>query len=131
MSDATDALQAMIDSVARISTLVDDAMSDITEAVRAEQKRTIADGMTPYGEKWKPTKQGTPPLQHADKTLTVMAVNRTVYITIFGADARHHLGRGRGKVKRGVIPERGLPSAMANSIRAVLSDHFNDAVQQQ
>lgn len=131
MSAATDALQSMIDSANRVSSLVDDAMSDVTQAVLTEQRRTMAEGMSAYAEPWKPTLKGKAPLQHADKALRVMSVNRTIYVTLHGPEARHHLGRVRGKVKRGIIPERGLPSAMADSIRNVLQQHFDDAVQQQ
>ena len=131
MSAATEASQTMIDATQRISTLVDDSMSDITQAVLAEQRRTMGQSMSAYAEPWKPTKEGKAPLQHAEKALKVMSVNRTVHITLHGPEARHHLGRARGKIKRGIIPERGLPSAMADSIRNVLQKHFDDAVQQQ
>ena len=131
MSAAENALQAMIASMERLGSLVDDAMSDVTQAVLAEQRRTMAQGMSAYAEPWKLTQEGKRPLQHADKALKVMSVNRTVYITLLGPEARHHLGHARGKIKRGIIPERGLPSAMADSIRNVLQQHFDDAVQQQ
>lgn len=129
MSAATDALGNMIASLRSMETLVADAMPAITKAVRADQERTIRAGTTAYGQQWQPTKTGERPLRNATKALTVMSVNKTVYITLDGPEARHHKGRVKGGRKRAIIPERGLPSAMADSIRAVLQRAFNEAVQ--
>lgn len=128
MSAATDALGAMIASVRSMETLVADAMPAITKAVRADQERTINAGTTAYGQKWEATKTGEQPLQNATKALTVMSVNKTIYITLDGPEARHHKGRVKGGRKRAIIPERGLPSAMADSIRAALQRAFDEAV---
>lgn len=131
MSAATDALDAMIASCRKMETLVADAMPALTQTVRAESERTINAGTTAYGEQWQPTLTGDRPLQHAAKALTVLSVNQTIYVTITGPEARHHLGRVKGGRKRGIIPERGLPSTMANALRDVLAKAFDDAVAQR
>lgn len=128
MSAATEALQQMIDACERMSTLVPDTMPALTKAVRAEIERTITAGTSAYGEPWKPTKDGEKPLRNAAKALNVSWVNRTIYVTLIGPEARHHFGIVKGKVKRGVIPERGLPSTMANAMRAELERAFRAAV---
>lgn len=131
MSAASEALDAMIASVRRMEALVADSMPALTAAVRAEAERTIAAGTTAYGQKWQDTKRGERPLRNAAKALSVMSVNKTIYITLHGPEARHHLGRVKGGLKRAIIPERGLPSAMANAIRTTLEKAFNDAVAQR
>lgn len=128
MSAATEALQSIIDSLGKMETLVADSMPALSAAVRAEVERTITAGTTAYGEQWQATKKGERPLRKAAAAVTVTPVNKTIYITLSGPEARHHLGRVKGKIKRGIIPERGLPSAMANSMRAVLERAFSDAV---
>jgi hypothetical protein len=127
VSAAAEALDAMIASCRKMETLVADSMPALTAAVRAETERTIAAGTSAYGEQWQPTQQGERPLKHAAKAVTVLSVNRTIFITIVGPEARHHLGRVKGKRKRGIIPERGLPSTMANALRAELERAFQNA----
>lgn len=128
MSAATEALQSMIDSVNKLETLVADSMPALSKAVRTEVERTIAAGTTAYGEQWEATKKGERPLRKAAAAVVVMSVNKTLYITLSGPEARHHLGRVKGGRKRGIIPERGLPSTMADSMRAVLQRAFDEAV---
>jgi metal-dependent amidase/aminoacylase/carboxypeptidase family protein len=118
MSAATDALNALVASMQNLQTLVPDSMPALVAAVRTETERTITAGTTAYGQRC-----------HAAKALTVMSVNKTIYITLTGPEARHHIGRVKGGRKRAIIPERGLPSAMANAMRAVLQRAFDEAVQ--
>jgi hypothetical protein len=102
-------------------------MPALSAAVRTEIERTVAAGTTAYGKPWEATKTGERPLKHAAKAVVVTSVNKTIYITLSGPEARHHLGRVKGKRKRSIIPERGLPSTMADSMRAVLERAFSDA----
>lgn len=129
MSAASEALDAMIAACTKLKTLVPDAMPELVATVRAEVDRTIAAGESAYGEQWQLTQEGQRPLRNAAQAVTVIAVNKTIYVTVTGVEARHHLGRVKGKRKRGIIPERGIPSAMADSMRAVLERAFRDAVK--
>jgi hypothetical protein len=131
VSDATAALDAMIASVRKMETLVADSMPALTAAVRGEVERTIAGGTDAYGQKWEPTKKGERPLQHAAAAVTVMSVNRTIFVQVSGVEARHHLGHVKGGRKRAIIPDRGeLPDTMANSLRSVIEQAFKNAVAQ-
>jgi hypothetical protein len=126
VSAATDALDAMIASTRGLSSMVDDCMPALTRVVRQNIERTIAAGTTSYGEAWEPKQDGSRPLVNAANALTVVPNGRTIYVQLTGAEARHHLGRVKGKRKRGIIPERGLPSSMANDMRAVLQRAFEE-----
>jgi len=137
MSAATEALDAMIATCNALENLIGEAMPALTKAVRTNIERTITAGTSSYGEPWKPTKQGQQPLRHAANALSVIYVSgvrerqiRTIYVILKGPEARHHKGRVKGGLKRGIIPERGLPKAMANDLRKVLYQAFNEAVQQ-
>lgn len=121
----------MIASVQKIETLVADAMPALSKVLRAEVERTIAQGTNAYGEKWQPTQKGEQPLRHAAGALTVMSVNKTIYITIAGPEARHHLGYVKGGRQRAIIPIGKLPDPMASAMRSVLEQAFSNAVAQR
>lgn len=132
MNAGDNALAAMIASCRKMETLVADSMPALTQAVRAEMERTIAAGTTADGEQWQPTKQGLQPLRQAAKAVSVLSVNKTIFVTIVGPEARHHLGYVRGGRKRAIIPESSeIPSPMAQSLRAVLQQAFDNAVSQR
>jgi hypothetical protein len=116
----------MIASTRSLSSLVEDSMPALTRVVRQDIERTIAAGTTSYGEPWAPKQDGSRPLVNAANALTVVPNGRTIYVQLTGAEARHHLGRVKGRRKRGIIPERGLPSSMANDMRAVLQRAFEE-----
>lgn len=126
MSDDLAQLDAMIARVRKLPELAKRAAPDVAIVVESELHRTIAAGTTPYGEAWKLTQDGSRPLTHAAQALAVVAVGSTIYVRLTGPEARHHLGRGRGGVKREVIPTRGLPPRMAAPIRAALARCFTD-----
>lgn len=122
-------LDRMIASVRALATLPEHAADDIADAIRDELTRTIAAGTTPEGEAWRPTLAGERALKNAAASVHVAAVGRTIYVRLVGVDARHHAGRGRGGVRRQVIPDGGnIPAPMAAVIRRVLGDHFAELV---
>jgi hypothetical protein len=129
VSAATEALDAMIASTLSLGSLIDDAMPALSKAVQQNIERTIAAGTSAYGEPWAAKQDGSRPLVNAVSALTVVPNGRTIYVQVTGPEARHHLGRVKGKRKRGIIPERGLPSAMANDMRAVLERAFEERVK--
>lgn len=124
MSAATQALDAMIASTLALGTMVEDSMPALAKAAEQSIKRTIAAGTTAYGAPWEPKQDGSRPLVNAADALVVTHANRTIFCQLKGAEARHHLGMVKGKRKRAILPVRGLPSAMANDLRAVLERAF-------
>jgi len=126
MSDGLAELDAMIERVRRLPELGKRAAPEVARVVESELHRTIAAGTTPYGEAWPLTQTGTRPLTHAANAVAVVAVGSTVFVRLTGPEARHHLGRGRGGVRREVIPTRGIPDRMAEQIRTVLGDAFRE-----
>ena len=129
MSDDLAELDALIARVRKLPELAQRAAPDVARVVEAELHRTIAAGTTPYGEPWKLTQDGAKPLVHAADALAVVAVGTTIYVRLTGPEARHHLGRGRGGVKREVIPTRGIPPRMAAPIRAAIGRCFTELVK--
>lgn len=126
MSAATEALDAMIASISSLETLVPESLPALSEACQRSVERTIADGTTAYKKPWQPTADGRKPLRNASKALKVATVGTTVWINITGVEARHHLGAVKGKVKRPIIPERGLPGVLAKELRAILEANFQE-----
>lgn len=102
---------------------------DVAVVIEADLRRSIQEGATPDGVKWKPTQEGNAPLQHAAKALYVAAVGGKVFVRIKGPEARHHAGTARGRIKRQVIPSGAtVPARMAAEIRAVLDRAFTEAM---
>lgn len=128
MSEATAALDAMIASTLSLGSLVSDAMPALAKAAQHSIERTIAAGTDAYDKPWQPTKEGKRPLRDAASALTVVVNGRTIYCQLKGVEARHHLGRVKGKRKRAILPDRGLPDTMAEDMRAVLARAFAEKV---
>jgi hypothetical protein len=128
MSTGNEQLQSIIERVKAIGNLAEIAAPDVARAVEIDLRLSIADGTTPYGEKWKLTQEHQQPLQNAMKALHVAAVGGTIYVRLTGPEARHHRGAVRGGVRRQVIPSNGkIPDRMAARIRKVLEEHFEEA----
>lgn len=123
-------LQDIVERVRAIGGIAEEAASDVARAIERDLRRTIREGTTPEGEKWKPRQDdGEQPLQNAEAALHVGAYAGTVYVRLTGVEARHHRGRARGGVKRQIIMEGAtVPPRMAASIRVVLQQHFDKAV---
>jgi hypothetical protein len=122
-------LDAMIATIGKLPELGKRAAGGVALAVETELQRTIAQGTTPDGKPWQPTKDGARPLTGAAKALAVVPVGTTIYVRLTGPEARHHLGRGRGGVVREVIPIKTIPAAMASAIRAELARHFGEVTR--
>lgn len=119
----------MIAKIRAVSGLARRAAPDVAEAVRDELERTIAAGTTPEGEAWKPRQAGGRALVGVEKAVAVAVVGTRIYVRLAGHVARHHLGRARGGVERRILPVGKLPPRMADAVRRVLVQHFEDAVR--
>jgi len=124
------AFEKILATVRSLPELPELAAADVADAIRAELERTIAAGATPEGAGWKPTLAGGRALKNAAASVHCAAVGRTIYVRIVGIDARHHMGHGRGGVRRQVIPDGGtVPPPMAAAIRRVFDQHFAELVE--
>jgi hypothetical protein len=119
-------LDAMIARVSAVPDMVQSAAPEVATAVELELERTIRAGTTADGRGWAPKKQGTgTPLAGAEKSLRVVAIGKTVFATLRGHIARHHLGRAKGGTVREILPtSRALPPSMDLAVRRVLERRF-------
>lgn len=106
-------IQRMAEAVAQSAPAV---AKDLERAVQGQ----IRAGRTPEGETWQQTAEGEQPLQHAAKALTVVGAGKTLILRLRGPEARHSKGTARGRIKRQILPEKGLPASYARVIRASL-----------
>lgn len=129
MSSQGDAqLQAMIERLHSVPEVIDAAMPDCVDAMRAHLQKTIAAGTDSYGKALKLTKEGDQPLQHAAKSLHVAVAGRTLFVRLTGVEAKHHLARVRGRVMRPLIPIREIPPAVVELMRKALTEHFQQQI---
>lgn len=123
-------LDAMIAKIRRIPEIAKRAAPDVAEALRATILETINAGTTPEGEPWAPRKEdGGRPLAGAARALKVAPIGTRIFVRIAGPEARQHLGRARGGVRRGIIPTS-LTPRMAERVREVLARHFREIVEE-
>lgn len=123
MANSLDSLIAAISKVPGLADLAAGAVADIVEN---ELTRTIKAGTDPYGRPLEPRKaDGGQPLRNADKAMTVRASGDTIYITLRGVEARHHLGQAKGGIERHLIPtEDRLPPSMERQIETEIAKAF-------
>lgn len=118
-------LDRMIATCRAVGGLAERAAPDVADAIRAELERNIAAGVTPDEEPWQLTRDGRVPLRNAATKLYCGAVGTTIYVRLIGPEARHHLGRARGRIVRQVLPTSSrIPTTMAATVRDVLARHF-------
>lgn len=126
----TQALEALRDQVRALRAMeaIEAIVPELGYVIEAELKRTANAGTTPDGEQWKPTIEGNPPLANAARAIAVVSEGNKVYVTIRGPEARHHLGAGRGRVKREIIytSENDLPETLLERMRAVVARVFEE-----
>jgi hypothetical protein len=128
MSSGATELAAMIARIRSIPRLAEREAPAVARAIEAEITRTIAAGTDPSGKEWPLTLEGEVALPDAASVMRVAAVGTRIYVFLRGAEARHHLGRARGRKLRQVIPTSSvLPDAMCDRIREVLAEGFREA----
>lgn len=106
--------------------LVVDAAPEVAQAMRDHLIDTIEAGTTPDGVSWAPrAKDGKTPLRNAARNVFAAALGSYVYIRVTGPEARHHLGTGKGRVKRQIIFEgTKLPAPVVREIQAIIARRF-------
>jgi hypothetical protein len=128
--DGSAELDAIIARIRNMGSLAKRAAPDVAEAVHGALDRQIVAGMAPDGVPWAPRKaDGGRPLVGAEKGLVVVPVGSKIIARIRGHIARHNLGRARGGVVRRILPDKGIPPAIAHAIRPVLDQHFREIAE--
>lgn len=106
---------------------VREALPEVARELKAVLTENIAAQRGPDGVPWPATKDGAPALAHAADALTVQVVGGTVLCTLTGPEARHHLGIARGRVKRQILPTKGIPGPVAEAIGRVVKTKIRGA----
>jgi hypothetical protein len=101
----------MIDRLAAIEESAEVVAKEMALELEKDLKAQIARGEAPDGAKWPKRQDGEAPLQGAAKALTVEAHGPVVVAQLSGATALHHLGMGKGGVRRQILPN-GVPKAL-------------------
>jgi len=113
-------IEDMVAKLRGLTPKIREALPEVAFAVGQVFRENIAAQRGPDGTPWPATKDGAPALVHAADALTVQVVGGTVLATITGPDARHHLGLGRGRVKRPILPTKGIPQPIVDAIARVI-----------
>lgn len=108
MSGAEGLLRALSARLRRLGRLPAELAKEAAPDVEAAIRATAAAGTTPDGVAWAPRKtDGGRALANAAQAVTAKADGASVRVTVRGIEARHHLGRVRGGVKRQILPDGG------------------------
>ena len=108
----------------RLTELPQVVMPRLARAIEAQIHANISAGRAPDGRAWPKTKEGEAALTNAAKAVTVSASGNTIIVRVAGVEARHDLGRIRGRVQRQIIPHGSLPAPMAAAIKRVVDEEF-------
>lgn len=123
------ALDAMIARLRTLPELIPRAAPILATEIQAELEQTIAAGADPYGNAWPRRKlDGAKALQNAAQALTVRAFESSIYVRLYGPEAKHHLGHGKGRVTRAVIPIDVIPDRMAARMIRIMETLFSEAM---
>ncbi len=119
MADGMAALQAQIAELRRLARDADDLPARVADGLRDELQANIAAGRDPNGRQWQPTQDGRRPLTNAAKALDVRATGNTVFATLVGVEAKHHLGAVKGKVKRQILRDSRIPDSTVAMLQRI------------
>jgi phage gpG-like protein len=119
MSDAASAIDDMIARLQALEKAPEIIAREVARDLEREIRRDIAAGEGPDGAKWPPRKDGGKPLANAGAALKVSVHKTVVVAQLHGPTAMHHLGRGRGGVRRQILPDR-APAKTVKVIQATL-----------
>lgn len=111
-------LDEMIRRLRGLAHLEDRILPEVARELETIIGENIAAQRGPDGKAW-PVSPGGPVLLGAMKNITIKVIGRVVLIRVVGPEARHHLGLGRGRVQRMLIPTARLPGPMTEAIRRV------------
>jgi hypothetical protein len=122
-------LDDMIDRLRSLPELGKRAAPDVADVLRKSILETIRAGTDAEGVAWKPRKEdGGRPLVDAASAVKVAATGTRIFARVGGPESKHHLGRAKGGVRRGIIPTRLTPE-LTERVREVLERHFRQIVE--
>jgi hypothetical protein len=131
VADGFAQLDAQIERLRSLGTLVQDAAPEIAEVCKEKLDSQIASGKGPDGQSWALRQDGGQPLQNAANAVNVAAVGSTIIMTVKGPEARHHKGTALGGVVRQILPSRDLPGPLAEAIKDVVVEKFKSKTRGQ
>ncbi len=118
-------LDEMIKRLRGVGTAASAALPEIADEAKRIVDENIAAQRGPDGKPWPETKDGRAALQNAGAAVTSTVVGgKTVLLTLTGVEARHNYGAVKGRVRRQILPPRGIPATLAEAIRRVLVRRF-------
>lgn len=126
---AADELNQMIAQLRKLPELVESVLPEVAVECKTVIAENIAAQRGPDGTPWQPGARGQPVLQNAAAAITAQAIGNVVLITVSGVEAKHHLGRVRGRIKRPIIPSGRLPQPMAEAIARVVKRKLDTGVK--
>ncbi len=124
MAQDLEALNQMIARLKGIPDLVKSVLPECAAECHAVIAENVAAQVGPDGEPWPPGKDGRPVLANAAAAVTAQAIGTVILLRVSGPEARHHLGIGKGRVQRRIIPTRKVPQAMTKALSRVISRHL-------
>jgi hypothetical protein len=123
-AEAITKLQEQIARVRAIPKLAKKAAPEVATEVGRMLEESARRGNDPDGEPWLRKITGGQPLTGAYRAISTRAVGSVVIISLTGKEVYHHTGATRGHVRRRIIPTRGIPGPVAESVKTVLSRRF-------
>lgn len=125
MADGVAELDAIIARVRECGRLPERIAPKVSIALEREIVGNVRAGRAPDGKPWPPTLDGHTPLQGAPAELDVRVEGKTRIVAVLtGNSARHHLGWGKGGVRRAILPTATLPDPMTRAVRRVAEVEF-------
>lgn len=125
---STEAFAALRTQIRKIQALGEKFVEESAPEIAVEMKRDIAKkidaNVGPDGKPWPAAKSGDSVLANAAKSVTTRVVGKSIILRIDGPEARHHLGTGKGRVKRPILPSGKIPDTAMRAIHKVLERRF-------
>lgn len=122
-------LDEMIARIRKIPAIAKDSAPEAAGEMLRTIRETIAAGTDCDGKPWAPRQDdGGRPLKNAAAAVKVAPIGARIFARVYGPEAKHHLGRARGGIIRGIIPTH-LTDTLAERIRAVFVRRFDTTVK--
>jgi hypothetical protein len=123
--DAT--LAEWIERIRALGDLPELVAPDVARELELQIDANIAAGRAPSGTPWKLTAKGKVPLRRAAAAVTVRALGPVVIARVTGPEAKHHLGKAAGRIRRQILPGRNSRTTLA-ALKAVVQRRMREAV---
>jgi hypothetical protein len=124
-------LDELIAKVRKLGTLPTEIARAAAPLVEAESKRSAAAGETPFGDAWKPRKDGSRALANAAAAVTVAPVGSNIRISLVGTSTGSAKVQSIQNAARPIIPKhttqkggagQGLPPGLEKAMSKAAND---------